>query len=270
MSLINCSECNHKVSDSANSCPKCGHKIKQKMLIDFNIDFLTSMRKIYIFIIIALLSLAVFNPDKKDFIKFAKAEFLKSNDDYVRSNPFGQALLSGLINSFLEEYAERSSYVFFSIYEVDLSLVNALRNKGLPEKFLGIGSYFLVIDSSESMFDFSKSDTGPYSNAPNKKLLSSNEENKIRRGLEGIKEYTPYTVVRKLLISSDWSPVTQTGDQCFERCMNHREKGWIEAEDCSGTGLGHCLFVYKNKHGRILKIITRDEDPGFFGYQLES
>lgn len=268
MSLINCSECNHQVSDSANSCPKCGHKIKQKMLIDFNIDFLTSMRKIYILIAIALLSFAVFNPDKKDFIKFAKAEFLKSNDDYVKSNPFGQALLSGLVNGFLEEYAERSNYVFFSIYEVDLSLVNALRNKGLPEKFLGIGSYFLVIDSSGLTFDSSKSNVSSSSNSSNKKLLSSNEENKIRRGLEGVNQYTPYAAVRKLLISSGWSPVTQTGDECFFACLEHREKGWVEAEVCAPTGLGECLFVYKNKNGSILKIITRDEDIGFVGYQL--
>ena len=30
MSLINCPECNHKISSNAKSCPKCGYTLKKK------------------------------------------------------------------------------------------------------------------------------------------------------------------------------------------------------------------------------------------------
>ena len=32
MALINCPECNQEVSDSANSCPKCGYPLKESTL----------------------------------------------------------------------------------------------------------------------------------------------------------------------------------------------------------------------------------------------
>lgn len=30
MALINCPECNHQVSDTANTCPNCGFNLKEQ------------------------------------------------------------------------------------------------------------------------------------------------------------------------------------------------------------------------------------------------
>ena len=39
------------------------------------------------------------------------------------------------------------------------------------------------------------------------------------------------------------------------------EKGYTEVVDCSGTGLGLCLFQFQNATGQTLLVTTANNDP---------
>jgi hypothetical protein len=87
-----------------------------------------------------------------------------------------------------------------------------------------------------------------------------------------------YEEARSLLIESGWQPVfnseqvdnpnrSSTVDYLIE------EKGYTEVLDCSGTGLGLCLFQFSNASGETLLITTADNESGLdsvvFGWRLE-
>ena len=46
-----------------------------------------------------------------------------------------------------------------------------------------------------------------------------------------------------------------------------QEKGWLETNDCAGTGLAPCLFIWKNHKGRELEVVTTGEEPKFNGFR---
>jgi hypothetical protein len=52
------------------------------------------------------------------------------------------------------------------------------------------------------------------------------------------------------------------------------EKGYTEVVDCSGTGLGLCLFKFRNATGQTLSVTTANNAPEeeslVFGWSLES
>ena len=76
----------------------------------------------------------------------------------------------------------------------------------------------------------------------------------------------PYHEARKIIIQSGWEPVLgNTSDENIGTpAIIFRDLGYIEVDDCTGTGIGHCLFYFQNKEGKYLEIGTEgeDDDPG--------
>jgi hypothetical protein len=96
------------------------------------------------------------NPSKSDFVSFASIE-LKSRNPELQVNldqatSLSERLLIGLGNSvlsdFIKQNTDRRDYVFFSVFELDLSLA---RDFGFSEKNLkviGIAGSFLSVPNS--------------------------------------------------------------------------------------------------------------------------
>jgi hypothetical protein len=93
---------------------------------------------------------------------------------------------------------------------------------------------------------------------------------KLRQGMT-------YSEARNLLIEEGWQAVFN-----MEQVNNPNrsgvidrfiEKGYTEIVDCSGTGLGLCLFQFQNATGQSLLITTAnnhsEEESTVFGWRLE-
>lgn len=93
---------------------------------------------------------------------------------------------------------------------------------------------------------------------------------KLRQGMT-------YSEARNLLIEESWQAVFNT-----EQFNNSDrgividqliEKGYTEVADCSGTGLGFCLFQFQNATGQSLFVTTVNNQPEqestVFGWSLE-
>ena len=57
----------------------------------------------------------------------------------------------------------------------------------------------------------------------------------------------PYDFVRRTLIKDGWV-AAKFSMSCGIHCTDLRDKGWLETEDCAGTGLGQCVFVFHGKN----------------------
>lgn len=95
------------------------------------------------------------------------------------------------------------------------------------------------------------------------------------QSLPKIKQNMTYEEARNLLIEEGWQAVFN-----YEQFNNPNrsfminaliEKGYTEVVDCSGTGLGLCLFQFENATGQILWITTANnsEESTVFGWRLE-
>jgi hypothetical protein len=93
------------------------------------------------------------NPSKSDFVSFASIELKRRNPELQvnldQATSLSERLLIGLGNSVLSDFirqnTDRRDYVFFSVYELDLSLA---RDFGFSEKNLkviGIAGSFLSV-----------------------------------------------------------------------------------------------------------------------------
>ena len=57
----------------------------------------------------------------------------------------------------------------------------------------------------------------------------------------------PYDFVRRALIKDGWV-AAKFSLPCRTNCTGLRDKGWLETEDCTDTGVGGCVFVFHGKN----------------------
>ncbi|MEM6598818.1 MAG: hypothetical protein AAF635_11780 [Cyanobacteria bacterium P01_C01_bin.69] len=75
----------------------------------------------------------------------------------------------------------------------------------------------------------------------------------------------PYAAARAMLVTNGWEPIADTTvDTTYDASLrNMHEIGYVEAEACSGTGLGFCSMGFAGRDGVVLSITltTSSEVP---------
>lgn len=77
-----------------------------------------------------------------------------------------------------------------------------------------------------------------------------------------------YHEARKILLARGWKPFrTINGKDAANdpRVLSGNgplfwSKGYFELENCSGTGLAYCSFLFRNAQGRRLRVVTAGEE----------
>ena len=77
-------------------------------------------------------------------------------------------------------------------------------------------------------------------------------------------EFT-YHEGRKALIANGWQPVQtvrwqEKNEKLFGQASDFWEKGYVEVEDCAGTGLAPCIFLFRDVYGNHLRVTTAGEE----------
>jgi hypothetical protein len=75
-----------------------------------------------------------------------------------------------------------------------------------------------------------------------------------------------YPAARARLIRAGWRPLVEPGARAAGALESGngpfvRARGWREAVDCSGSGLGSCLFRFRGPRGRVIEVVTAGEAP---------
>lgn len=90
-----------------------------------------------------------------------------------------------------------------------------------------------------------------------------------------LKEGKSYATARKVLSANGWKPVDNRDLPEFDREHNVvKNLRFYEMESCSGTGVGYCNFIFKNKNGKTLTVTTVENDetqggkPKVSGYRI--
>lgn len=87
-----------------------------------------------------------------------------------------------------------------------------------------------------------------------------------KSGLPRLKKGESYATVREKMLKAGWKPYTAPdADQCSEgdkRCENRPEM-----QNCAGTGLAPCRFLWK-RNDKTVVIFTIGEEAGFNGYEF--
>ncbi len=70
----------------------------------------------------------------------------------------------------------------------------------------------------------------------------------------------PYSEARDIILRSGWSPVLNNSldDEIGFHAAYLRNKGYIEVDDCSGTGMGYCIFLFQNQESVFLIVTTQE------------
>lgn len=95
------------------------------------------------------------------------------------------------------------------------------------------------------------------------------------QSLPSLRKDMPYEQARKLLIRQGWQPSKneRTAEERGSLVEAQIKKGFVEVEDCAGTGLGLCLFVFRGTAGRTLTITTANNEPPnrsvVYGWRIE-
>lgn len=78
-----------------------------------------------------------------------------------------------------------------------------------------------------------------------------------------LRQEMPYAEARQMLLDAGWQathhPPVREGEGVLSYLIN--DLGCHEVEDCSGTGLGLCLFEFTDAYGRRLSVSTANNDP---------
>lgn len=82
-----------------------------------------------------------------------------------------------------------------------------------------------------------------------------------------IKTGTPYDKVRFSLINEGWRPVKQSQESFDFMAQELKQRGWTEIRQCAGTGRSPCIFIWKNRQGRELEVLTTGEEPKFNAFR---
>lgn len=74
-----------------------------------------------------------------------------------------------------------------------------------------------------------------------------------------------YHKARKALLAAGWQPVQtvrwqEKDEKLFGQAKDFWEKGYVEVEDCAGTGLSPCKFLFKDVYGNHLRVTTTGEE----------
>ena len=83
---------------------------------------------------------------------------------------------------------------------------------------------------------------------------------------------TPYSRARKILIENAWEPIIDHKDrEAPAGRSDFFKKGWLEVNDCAGTGFGQCFFRFSDTLQNTLYIATigEDDDPKVLKIYLE-
>lgn len=78
-----------------------------------------------------------------------------------------------------------------------------------------------------------------------------------------------YHEARPIIIGAGWSPLQtlQEGTENYEQGvimsgdgLKFWRKGYHELQTCSGSGMAYCAFLFQNKKGDRLRIVTKYEE----------
>ena len=77
-----------------------------------------------------------------------------------------------------------------------------------------------------------------------------------------------YLKARKKLLLAGWQPVQTLSFNEVSEDPNIKygngplfwERGYVELESCSGTGVGACAFLFKDAYGNHLRVTTAGEE----------
>ncbi|NJR15971.1 MAG: hypothetical protein HC785_09790 [Calothrix sp. CSU_2_0] len=97
------------------------------------------------------------------------------------------------------------------------------------------------------------------SNKSGEKRRSRRQNSNSQSLKPNLREGMSYQKARQLLLQQGWKPHLQ-GDEANLNNITVRELydyGYVEIKDCSGTGVGACLFEFINQSEDILSVSTR-------------
>ncbi len=77
-----------------------------------------------------------------------------------------------------------------------------------------------------------------------------------------------YHKARPIIIGAGWSPLQtlQEGTEDYEMNATFGEsklfwsKGYHEVQTCTGAGMAYCAFLFQNKNGDQLRVVTKGEE----------
>ncbi len=79
-----------------------------------------------------------------------------------------------------------------------------------------------------------------------------------------LKKGKTYAAARRILSANGWKPINN-----YQNIPDFNKDHYVvkklhyyEMEDCSGTGMGFCNFLFKNGKGKILTVTTANNEDG--------
>lgn len=99
----------------------------------------------------------------------------------------------------------------------------------------------------------------------------------VTQELPKLKQDMPYSKAREMLLESGWQATFNRnllwdGERSGMVDYFFSTQGYTEIVDCSGSGLGFCLFQFQSAYGEILLITTAnngDNQESVFGWRIE-
>ncbi len=78
-----------------------------------------------------------------------------------------------------------------------------------------------------------------------------------------LRQEMPYAEARQILLDAGWQATHHSPRREDGGVVNYliNDLGYYEVEDCSGTGLGLCLFEFADAYGHRLSVSTANNDP---------
>lgn len=90
-----------------------------------------------------------------------------------------------------------------------------------------------------------------------------------------LRQEIPYSQARQILIDAGWQAVLLSPNREQYAPLDYLigELGYGEVVDCSGTGMGFCRFEFVDATGRILVVVTvnnqRGQEPTLYRWSIE-
>ncbi|NJO58719.1 MAG: hypothetical protein HC836_10325 [Richelia sp. RM2_1_2] len=107
-------------------------------------------------------------------------------------------------------------------------------------------------------------------------IFSSIPRISIAQEVPNLRQNMPYSKARDILINSGWQAVfnlDQINNPDKSAPVSYFiNKGYTEILDCAGSGLGLCLFEFRNAYGKTLNVTTANNGENketVFGWQTE-
>jgi hypothetical protein len=86
----------------------------------------------------------------------------------------------------------------------------------------------------------------------------------VHAKVPAIAEFT-YHNARKALLVAGWQPLQSVRWQEVDERLSGQarefwEKGYVEVQDCAGTGAAPCVFLFKDVYGNRLSVTTAGQE----------